>query len=317
MAERAGLDARRPALARRFDDGFAAPFVTALPDLTFPSRRDSQYAISLRQWRFAELCELGLARRDDPRLRRRCSRGCTTPSVARARHRARAFDGRRRAQPAGDRADARRSRVARRCCSRAPTLPPLEPHPLASVLLDGAGLRASSGAMTGALYVALDYGHSGGGHGHPDRLNLLLADGDVRWLDDLGTGSYVEPSLHWYRSTLAHNAPLVDGRSQRRVDGELLALRRARRGRVGRAPEPPEIAPGVRRAARRRRADYLRGPRSTLGARPYGDPRPPDPLRRRAAGVGEWNTAPLGGGPDPDDGFEFLHEIQRATVTGT
>src|SRR6185312_15817618 len=45
--------------------GFRAPFLTTLPDLTFPSRRDSQYAISLRQWRFAEMCELGLARRDD------------------------------------------------------------------------------------------------------------------------------------------------------------------------------------------------------------------------------------------------------------
>jgi hypothetical protein len=76
----------------------------------------------------------------------------------------------------------------------------------------------------GRLYVALDYGHSGGGHGHPDRLNLLLADGDVRWFDDPGTGSYVDPSLHWYRSTLAHTAPLVDGRSQPAVDGRLLAF---------------------------------------------------------------------------------------------
>jgi len=38
-----------------------------------------------------------------------------------------------------------------------------------------------------------------------------------------GTGSYVDPSLHWYRSTLAHNAPIVDGRSQPRVHGDLLA----------------------------------------------------------------------------------------------
>ena len=38
-------------------------------------------------------------------------------------------------------------------------------------------------------------------------------DGSARWLDDMGTGSYVDPSLHWYRSTLAHNAPLLDGKS--------------------------------------------------------------------------------------------------------
>ena len=73
------------------------------------------------------------------------------------------------------------------------------------------------------MYVAVDYGHSGGDHGHPDRLNLLLVDDGVRWLDDMGTGSYVDPSLHWYRSTLAHNAPLVNGRSQARVHGTLLA----------------------------------------------------------------------------------------------
>ena len=75
----------------------------------------------------------------------------------------------------------------------------------------------------GRAYVALDWGESGGGHGHPDRLNLVVAHGASRWLDDMGTGSYVDPSLHWYRSTLAHNAPLVDGRSQARVNGWCVA----------------------------------------------------------------------------------------------
>jgi hypothetical protein len=67
MAEAAGVEL--PAEARRrFRDGFAAPFLSALPDLTLPARRDSQWAIALRQPRFAELCELGLARGDDDRL---------------------------------------------------------------------------------------------------------------------------------------------------------------------------------------------------------------------------------------------------------
>jgi hypothetical protein len=79
-----------------------------------------------------------------------------------------------------------------------------------SALLDAQGIAVFR-RDDGRTYVALDYGHSGGGHGHPDRLNLLLSDGDTRWLDDYGTGSYVDPSLHWYRSTLAHNAPMVDG----------------------------------------------------------------------------------------------------------
>ena len=60
-------DARRE-VERRFREGFAAPFRTLLPDLTYPSRRDSQYAVSIRQPRFAESCELGIARGDDERL---------------------------------------------------------------------------------------------------------------------------------------------------------------------------------------------------------------------------------------------------------
>jgi hypothetical protein len=68
MAERAGIPLAT-ADVDRFQLGFSTPFLTALPDLTLPSRRDSQYAISLRQWRIAEHCELGLARRDDPALR--------------------------------------------------------------------------------------------------------------------------------------------------------------------------------------------------------------------------------------------------------
>ncbi|HEX4683502.1 MAG TPA: hypothetical protein VH277_12370, partial [Gemmatimonadaceae bacterium] len=53
MAERAGLELPRM-LVDRLQLGFAAPFASALPDFTLPSRRDSQYAISLRQWRIAE-----------------------------------------------------------------------------------------------------------------------------------------------------------------------------------------------------------------------------------------------------------------------
>ncbi|HYS20180.1 MAG TPA: hypothetical protein VEO73_03745, partial [Gemmatimonadales bacterium] len=34
------------------------------------------------------------------------------------------------------------------------------------------------------------------------------------WLPDFGTGSYVARDLFWYRSTLAHNAPRLDGVSQ-------------------------------------------------------------------------------------------------------
>jgi hypothetical protein len=220
MTERLGRSLRRDLVAR-FDDGFAAPFRTLLPDLTYPSRRDSQYAVSVRQPRFAEACELGLARRDDDRLVGMLAR-LYDPSVpvgdtGRA---ASTADVERNLPATG----LRRADLSWRALLFArPVLPALNATPLRSDLLPAQGLGILR-RRDGEVYVALDYGHSGGGHGHPDRLNLLLSDGDVRWFDDPGTGSYVDDSLHWYRSTLAHTAPLVGGRSQERVDGELVAF---------------------------------------------------------------------------------------------
>lgn len=220
IAERHGYALPRE-LERRFREGFAAPFRTLLPDLTYPSRRDSQYAVSVRQPRFAESCELGLARGDDERLVGMLAR-LYDPAIPRGdTGRARSSADVERNLPA---TGLTRANLSWRALLFAREhLPPLLPSPLESDLLpaQGIGLLRRDG---GALYVALDYGHSGGGHGHPDRLNLLLADRDARWFDDPGTGSYVDSSLHWYRSTLAHTAPLVDGRSQPRVDGRLLAF---------------------------------------------------------------------------------------------
>jgi hypothetical protein len=239
MAEQGGHELPAP-LAARFRDGFAAPFRTLLPDLTYPSRRDSQYAVSVRQPRFAESCELGLARGDDDRLagvlarlyESDVPRGPTGRATSSA-------DVERNVSAIGlTRADLswRTLLLAR------PELPRLEIVPLASDLLPAQGI-AILRRDAGALYVALDYGHSGGGHGHPDRLNLLLADGDRRWFDDPGTGSYVDPSLHWYRSTLAHTAPLIDGRSQERVHGQLVAFEDV--GTAGWVSAVAELRPGL------------------------------------------------------------------------
>ena len=223
MAE--SLGAALPAsLVARFQEGFVTPFLTALPDMTLPSRRDSQYAISLRQPRFAELCELGLARQSgdgDPRLRGVLYRlyANDVPRGDTGRARTAADVERNLPGTSLSRADLgwRSLLFAKR------VLPPLEPEPLGTVLLEAQGLAVFRREKE-RVYVALDYGASGGGHGHPDRLNVLLSDGATRWLDDMGTGSYVDPSLHWYRSTLAHNAPLFNGYQQQRVDGELLAF---------------------------------------------------------------------------------------------
>lgn len=317
MAEHAGvpIDSR---LVARFQRGFAAPFLSALPDFTLPSRRDSQYAISLRQWRIAEHCELGLARVDESTLRGALARMY--------------FDAVPRGNVRRDRSSADVERnVSASSLTRAdlswrallfarPELPPLEATAPASTLLDGQGLAVFR-RDAGRAYVALDYGHAGGGHGHPDRLNLLLARGDTRWLDDYGTGSYVDRSLHWYRSTLAHNAPLAAGRSQRPVDGTLLAY--DERPNCGWVDAEAEIAPGV--SVRRSVVildDYLvesltwenagsarkRGPdRECLLDLPIHAP------LEVVSGASAPERASLGGAHGLEDGFDFARdtELQR------
>jgi hypothetical protein len=241
LAEANGLEID-PKLVARFDEGFAAPFATALPDFTLPSRKDSQYAISLRQPRFAELCELGLARRDDARLTGALAQLYSNDVPRGDTNRGRSTADVERNLPATSltRADL----GWRSLLFALPELPPPERTPPKSAHLTGQGISVFR-RDGGEVYVALDWGQSGGGHGHPDRLNILFMQGATRWLDDLGTGSYVDRSLHWYRSTLAHNAPMFDGRSQDRVDGELLA--HDERGGVGWTyAVVNNVVPGVR-----------------------------------------------------------------------
>jgi len=220
MGQQAGYEFDADLLAR-FDLGFRTPFVSALPDFTYPARKDSRYAASLRQWRFAESCELGLARRDDPVLSWALGRIYADDIPPGDTGRARSTgEAERHALPVRlTRADLGWKSLL---FARA-SLPSDAAEAPGSVTIESQGLTIHR-RERGAVYVALDWGESGGGHGHPDRLNLLFSHDGERWLDDLGTGSYVDPSLHWYRSTLAHNAPLVDGRSQARVDGMCTGL---------------------------------------------------------------------------------------------
>jgi hypothetical protein len=288
------------ALATRFHEGFAAPFRTVLPDLTFPSRRDSQYAVSVRQPRFAESCELGLAERDDLRL---------TGILARL------YDD---SVPRGDTgriassADVERNLPGtglqrtdlswRTLLFARPTLPTLVPQPMHSDLLPAQGLGILR-RNEGSLYVSLDYGHSGGGHGHPDRLNFTLMKGALRWFDDPGTGSYVDPSLHWYRSTLAHNAPIVDGRSQPRVHGDLLAFEDD--DREGWVSAQAELAHGliVRRTIVTL-ADYVVDELQWEGVEAHEVALPMHGVDVLADVVK--TVTPIAGGHGEEDGFAFL-----------
>src|SRR5262249_43405296 len=70
----------------------------------------------------------------------------------------------------------------------------------------------------GGRYASIECGGRPGGHGHPDLLHVSL-HWDRPWLMDFGTGSYVAPSLHWYRSSLAHNVPAPSGADQAGRDG--------------------------------------------------------------------------------------------------
>ena len=219
LAEQGGIDLPDE-LLQRFSDGFVAPLKTALPDFTFPARRDSQYGASLRQWRIAESLELGLAR--------------TPGSIELPAGLSNLYQ-------EGQGGDAQRWRSTGETERNVPpvrltradlgwksllfALPELPDQPVIaprSALLEGQGFGVIR-RDEGRTYIALDYGQTGGGHGHPDRLNFWLVRDKDRVFEDVGTGSYVERALHWYRSTLAHNAPLVDGRSQDPVAGSLRA----------------------------------------------------------------------------------------------
>ena len=218
LAEATGREIQAD-LAARFGTAFLAPFLTALPDFTFPSRKDSQYAVSLRQWRIAELTELGFARTHDRRLASALARCYEAGHERRDTGRSRSTADVERNGPSS--ALTRADLGWRALLFAVPALPAMEQGGERSTLLEPQGFAVFR--REGGVYVGVDYGQSGGGHGHPDRLNLIVSVGDTRVLDDLGTGSYVDPSLHWYRSTLAHNAPLVGGVSQPLHDGVLRA----------------------------------------------------------------------------------------------
>ncbi|MBC7896463.1 MAG: heparinase II/III family protein [Cytophagaceae bacterium] len=307
IAERLGLVVPDE-LRSRFAEAFAVPFGTALPDFTFPARRDSQYGVSLRQWRFAESAELGLARQDDPRLQ--------AALVELYRDDVQAGDTERARSTAEAERNVGPARLTRASLGWKSLL-------YARAQLDAGGTAtrqassvhlASQGLaifrrQAGQVYVALDYGVPGGGHGHPDRLNLWLVDGPSRWLEDVGTGSYVERALFWYRSTLAHNAPLANGTSQPYGDGLLRAW--DEQGDVGWVEAEFDIVPGRARATRRIvvMRDYVidelwwaSADEITLDLPMHVDP-------EEGPGTG-WEPAEL---PQAQGtGFEFLREIERA-----
>ncbi|MDQ3222077.1 MAG: heparinase II/III family protein, partial [Gemmatimonadota bacterium] len=214
-ARQAGVDLLADSrLADRLAQALHAPAATALPDSTFPARKDSRFGVSLAQPMYLELWEIGLAR-----LGGKAARSAELWSWLRHLYespapKAQTFDS--YLHEAGDpHLSPQRTRADLSWWALLEMLPSLPretaPWSPGSTLIAGQGLAI---LRNGDRYASLECGGYGGGHGHPDRLNLILHAGGEYWLPDFGTGSYVSRDLFWYRSTLAHNAPRVDGVSQ-------------------------------------------------------------------------------------------------------
>ena len=236
-------------LADRLATALRAPAETALPDFTFPARKDSRFGVSLAQPMYLEMWEIGLAR-VDPSSERTAelwnwlAQLYRTPAPP-----AETFDS--YLHEAGEpNPRATRTRTDLSWWALLEMLPAAPQITSAwapkSALLTGQGLAVF---RNGERYASLECGRLGGGHGHADRLNLIVHADSEYWLPDLGTGSYVARDLHWYRSTLAHNAPRLDGVSQAREDATCENFDRSgdwawARGRFGQLTRTLVTGPG-------------------------------------------------------------------------
>lgn len=208
-ARTAGFDLLEDAeLLGHYRQAMLAPSLTALPDLTYPARKDSRFGVTLAQPAYLETWECARARLpEDPALDAWLAALYATPPRPAEPYDAWLHDAGRPLPAAWSRSGLSWWALL--------TMDPRElpaPVPLAlpSLWLGSQGLAI---LRREGQYVSLECGAAGGGHGHPDRLHLTVHAGGVHWLPDPGTGSYVDPSLFYYRSARAHNAPAVDGES--------------------------------------------------------------------------------------------------------
>ncbi|MBV7339639.1 heparinase II/III-family protein [Chloroflexi bacterium TSY] len=105
------------------------------------------------------------------------------------------------------------------------TLPTEGVGSLASVHLPDSGyaiLRGRNQPLDEQQYLLLKYGPHGGGHGHPDKLNIIVYAHGERFSPDLGTPGYgLDLFQSWYRQTISHNTVIIDGLSQPEATGQL------------------------------------------------------------------------------------------------
>lgn len=110
-----------------------------------------------------------------------------------------------------------------------PSLPVVSQEPLPSTHLPTSGyaiLRSEAQRDDAQRYLLLKYGPHGGGHGHPDKLNLILYANGQRLSADLGAPGYGFDLFEgWYRQTISHNSITIDGLSQSPSTGQIHTYR--------------------------------------------------------------------------------------------
>lgn len=83
-------------------------------------------------------------------------------------------------------------------------------------------------------YLLLKSGPHGGGHGHPDKLAIMLALNNHRLSPDLGTPGYgIGLNDTWYRQTISHNTVLLNQTSQPPACGRIRSFQAPEDGPFG------------------------------------------------------------------------------------
>lgn len=68
----------------------------------------------------------------------------------------------------------------------------------------------------GKTAVSFSYGPYGGGHGHPDKMNIVVYSEGRQWMPDFGSMPYESHwKAEWTAQTVSHNTLVIDGVSQR------------------------------------------------------------------------------------------------------
>ncbi len=167
------------------------------------------------------------------------------------------------------------------------------------------------GTSNEATWACLKYGPHGGGHGHPDKLNLLLWHRGRLLGVDPGTAAYGVPiQKEWFRTTIAHNTLTIDEANQKEATGESLAFAHRPTLSVALAGAGP-IADGVRY----RRAVALFGNQVLLVLDDIAADQPRI-FDRAWHNAGKWSSAPVGAPLTMPQKLGYKHLRQMVKASG-